>query len=69
MGTQNSGGTLGNCDGTLSVDWNVFRATHPSALGAPFTAGRVVYAQGWFRDPPAPKTTSLSNGLIFMLCP
>ena len=69
MGAQNSGGTLGNCDGTLTTDWNVFRATHPSALGAPFTAGRVVYAQGWFRDPPAPKTTSLSNGLIFMLCP
>jgi len=69
MGVLNTGGTIGNCDGAMSLDWNVYRATHPSALGAPFASGNVVYAQGWFRDPPAPKTTSLSNGLIFMLCP
>jgi hypothetical protein len=69
LGTQNTGGTAGNCDGTLSIDWNTYRISHPSALGSPFAAGAVVYAQGWFRDPPSPKTTSLSNGLIFMLCP
>jgi hypothetical protein len=32
-------------------------------LGTPFSAGDAIYAQGWFRDPPAPKTTNLSNAL------
>jgi hypothetical protein len=53
----------------LSVDWNAFIATNPGALGNPFLAGQAVYAQGWFRDPPAPKTTSLSNALKFTVCP
>jgi hypothetical protein len=69
MGLLFSGGTLGLCDGVLSLDWNAFRAANPSALGAPFSAGQRVYAQGWFRDPPSPKTTSLSNGLTFVTCP
>jgi formylglycine-generating enzyme required for sulfatase activity len=29
----------------------------------------VIHAQGWFRDPGAPKQTNLSNGLRFTLCP
>lgn len=69
MGVQNTGGTSGNCDGTLATDWNAFVAANPGTLGAPFAAGAQVYAQGWFRDPPSPKTTSLSNGLSFIVCP
>ena len=69
MGVQNSGGTLNQCDGSLSTDWNAFIANNPTALGNPFIAGQAVYAQGWFRDPPAPKTTSLSNALKFTVCP
>jgi hypothetical protein len=69
MGTQSSGGTLGACDGTLSIDWNTFVSTNPGVLGTPFAAGAAVFAQGWFRDPPSPKTTSLSNGLRFLVCP
>jgi hypothetical protein len=69
MGVQNTGGTLNACDGSLSVDWNAFIASNPGALGNPFLAGQPVYAQGWFRDPPAPKTTSLSNALQFTVCP
>jgi hypothetical protein len=68
-GVQNSGGTVNACDGALSLDWNAYRAANPSALGNPFSAGQNVYAQAWFRDPPAPKTTSLSNALQFTLCP
>ena len=68
-GVQNSGGTILNCNGTLSLDWNSYRAGHPTALGNPFTAGQAVYAQAWFRDPPSPKTTSLSNALSFVTCP
>lgn len=69
MGTLGSGGTLGQCDGGLSIDWSAFIAANPGALGSPFSVGDLVQAQGWFRDPPAPKTTSLSNGLEVTLCP
>ncbi|MBL8801120.1 MAG: right-handed parallel beta-helix repeat-containing protein [Planctomycetes bacterium] len=66
---QLSGGSSNQCDGALSIDWNAFRATHPMALGTPFAAGDVVYAQGWYRDPPASKSTSLSNALQFFVAP
>jgi hypothetical protein len=69
MGTQNAGGTFGVCDGVLSIDWNAYIASTPSALGNPFAGGETVWAQGWFRDPPAPKTTSLSDGVEFVVCP
>jgi hypothetical protein len=68
-GVQNSGGTTGACDGSLSLDWNAYRASNATALGNPFSAGQSVYAQGWFRDPPSPKTTSLSDALSFVTCP
>jgi hypothetical protein len=66
---QNSGGTFTQCDGVLSIDWNAFRASHPTALGNPFTAGHNVFAQGWFRDPPAVRSTNLSDGLQFAVGP
>jgi hypothetical protein len=69
MGVLASGGTLGQCDGSYSLDFNSYLANNPSALGAPLGAGQVVFVQAWFRDPPAPKTTNLSNGLRFLLCP
>jgi hypothetical protein len=69
MGVQNSGGTLNTCGGALATDWNAFRAGNPAALGSPFASGNVVYAQGWFRDPPSPKNTMLSNALQFTLGP
>jgi hypothetical protein len=69
MGAQNSGGNVAQCDGALSIDWSAYIAGHPGALGTPFSVGDLVQAQGWFRDPPAPKTTSLSNALEFTLCP
>jgi hypothetical protein len=62
-GTQNSGGTVGICDGTLVLDWNAYQQTHPTALGSPWMVGVNAYCQGWYRDPPSPKTTSLSNAL------
>jgi hypothetical protein len=68
-GPHNSGGTVDQCDGVLNIDWLAYLASHPNALGQPFSAGDVVQAQGWFRDPPAPKTTNLSNALEFTLCP
>jgi hypothetical protein len=66
---SNTGGTAGACDGSIAVDLLSYLSTHPSALGQPFSAGAVVNVQAWFRDPPAPGTTSLSNGLQFTTCP
>jgi len=68
-GVQNSGGTIGTCSGALSLDWNAYIAAHASALGNPFIAGQHVYAQAWFRDPPSPKSTMLSNALEFSVGP
>ncbi|MCY3003113.1 MAG: hypothetical protein NTV21_15025 [Planctomycetota bacterium] len=67
-GAYSSGGALGTCTGTYTLDFNAFIASDPFALGSPFSAGRVFYAQAWFRDPGAPKGTNLSNGIQFTLC-
>jgi len=66
---QNSGGTNGACNGVIQIDWNAYIATHPGTLGTPFSAGEQVWAQLYFRDPPAPRTTNLSNGLSYIVCP
>lgn len=66
---QNSGGTIGQCDGQLVLDWNAFHAQFPGALGTPFGAGDKVYAQAWYRDPPAPRTTNLSDAVELTMLP
>jgi len=68
-GSQNSGGTVGLCDGTLSLDWNTFQQSNPTALGNPWSVGREAFCQGWYRDPPAPKTTNLSDALWLTYLP
>lgn len=60
---QATGGTSNACDGAFVLDWNLYQQTHPGALGAPWSSGRKVYVQAWFRDPPAPKASNLSNAL------
>ncbi len=69
MGVQSTSGTHGACDGSMSIDWNTYYAVNPLAIGHPYAPGLTIYAQAWFRDPPAPKTTSLSNGLSFNVNP
>jgi hypothetical protein len=59
--TQNSGGAANTCSGALALDWNAYQASNPTALGNPFSTGAKVWAQGWFRDPPAGKSTNLSD--------
>lgn len=66
---QNSGGTPGACDGSFSLDWNAFQLANPGALGNPFSAGGKVYVQGWYRDPPSPKTTNLSDAVELTIVP
>jgi sugar lactone lactonase YvrE len=66
---QNSGGTFGACNGSLALDWNAFQTAHPSALGNPWSVGAKVYAQAWFRDPLAAKSTNLSNAVELTYLP
>ncbi len=63
MSALDTGGTNGACNGTLALDFDDWAATHPNAIGYPWNAGAKAWVQGWFRDPPACKTTSLSEGV------
>jgi hypothetical protein len=67
--SQPSGGTAALCDGALVLDWNAWQTANPLALGNPWVAGQKVFAQGWYRDPPAVKTTNLSDGLEMTYAP
>jgi len=66
---QNSGGASNACDGSYSLDWNAYQTANPLALGNPFSAGDKVYAQVWFRDPLAVKSTNLSNAIEMTYVP
>ncbi|MCC7011692.1 MAG: hypothetical protein IT454_03935 [Planctomycetes bacterium] len=68
-GTMNSGGMLNSCTGSLALDWNAFTAGTPGAMGQPFLAGDKIYLQAWFRDPPAPKSTNLSDAIELTVQP
>jgi subtilisin-like proprotein convertase family protein len=68
-GSQGSGGTTNACNGAFSLDWDAFVAANPLAVGVPFAAGDKVFVQAWFRDPPAPKTTNLSNAIEMTVQP
>jgi hypothetical protein len=68
-GIQVSGGTDGACDGTLTLYWNAFRASHPAAVGQPFTGGETIFLQAWYRDGAAPGKANLSNALAVPVCP
>ncbi|MCY3001846.1 MAG: thrombospondin type 3 repeat-containing protein, partial [Planctomycetota bacterium] len=66
---QNSGGAANTCGGVYAIDFSNYLATRPSALGNPAFAGEVFNAQLWFRDPPAPSTSNLSNAVQFTMAP
>jgi hypothetical protein len=68
-GNQGSGGTAGACNGTLVLNWDAFQIANPGSLGQPWSAGNHAYVQGWFRDPPACKTTFLSTALDMTYAP
>jgi hypothetical protein len=61
-------GTKGACDGAHALDFNAYWTQRPWL--AP-SAGALVQAQFWFRDPKAVTNvkTSLSDALEFAVCP
>jgi len=61
--SQGSGGALGNCNGSFTLDWNAWL----TGSGLSYPVGTPVWVQSWYRDPPAPKTTNLSDGLQFFI--
>jgi hypothetical protein len=67
--SQSSGGTAGLCDGSLTLDVNAYMLANPSSVGQPFAGGNVIDWQGWYRDPPACKTTQLTDGLSMTVQP
>jgi len=69
MTLSNTAGALGTCNGTFATDWLAYLASSSGALAAPATPGQLVQAQAWYRDPPAPKATNLSNALEFTVLP
>ena len=61
------GSTSGSdCSGVLACDFN---ARIDSGVDATLVSGAQIYIQCWSRDPASPSTTSLSNGLHFMINP
>ncbi|MBL8802211.1 MAG: hypothetical protein JNN27_09465 [Planctomycetes bacterium] len=68
-GSQGAGGTTNACDGAFSLNWDLFVTNNPIAVGVPFSAGDSIFVQAWFRDPPAPKTTNLSNAIEMTVQP
>ncbi len=66
---QFSGGTVGQCDGVLSLDLRAFLFANPLAQGNPLAVGSQFSVQGWFRDPPAPRSTNLSDAVTITTCP
>ena len=64
-----TGGSPGACDGSLGLDFHVWRTTQPHALGVPFHPGDAVWVQVWYRDPGSPLGSNFSPGLRFLCCP
>jgi len=69
IGVAAAGGASGTCSGAISSDFLAFMAATPGALGQPLTAGQAFNVQLWYRDPPAPRSTNLSDALEFTLLP
>ena len=64
-----TGGAVAQCNGTISADLHAYFLANPTSLGLPLAAGNKFYAQSWYRDPPAVKTTNLSNALELTVIP
>lgn len=66
LGVQASGGQGTACNGTMTTNFN---ARICSGSDTALTAGKLVGAQCWSRDPASPSTTNLTSAINFTICP
>lgn len=66
---QATGGTSGECDGVLELDWSSFAGSHPYAEGQPFHAGQTICVQAIWRDGAELRHSRFSPALEFTLLP
>jgi Tol biopolymer transport system component len=70
LGATSLGGSAGQCDGGMSLDFLAWISTHPGALHTPLVAGQQLYFQAYVREPNfPPPAILLSAGLTFVLTP
>jgi hypothetical protein len=62
-----SRGTVGLCNGSYDIDFNLYFATQ--SVDPNLVAGATVDAQVWYRDPPNPGTANFSGAIHFVMCP
>lgn len=63
---QSSGGSGASCSGVLALDFNAWTQ---SGSNPRLVVGTMVNVQAWYRDPPVPSTTGLTDALSFAVCP
>ena len=68
-GPLNGGGTTGNCDGSMSFDWNAFAQSVQATNPASTVIGTTVDGQFWYRDPPAAGGANLTDAIGFVVLP
>jgi FG-GAP-like repeat len=67
IASQTTGGTNGLCNGSMSVDFNLYYATQ---TGDPsLVPGATVDLQAWYRDPADAGGADLTNAGAFVMCP
>jgi len=53
----------------VGLAWNAHQSSSPGALGNPGSVGVKAFVLAWFRDPPAVKSTNLSNAVELTYAP
>ncbi|MCC6407511.1 MAG: hypothetical protein IT453_10105 [Planctomycetes bacterium] len=66
LAVQSTGGTNGQCDGSLAVDFNQVIA---SGIDPQLQLGTQVAIQAWTRDPADPFKTNLTSARLFTISP
>ena len=65
--TQLTGGTAAPCDGHFLIDFNAYFAAQLE--DSSLLAGASLDLQAWYRDPPSPGRSNLTDALSFTMLP
>ena len=66
LGPLDAGGTVGECDGVMSLDFAAWARQHPRKAPVP---GTPIHLQAWFGDPTSSTGAGLSDAVEFSLQP